>query len=70
VLTAATTFDVVGGSDADYLLGVLLEKETFKLLEIVRLPWPMVEWIGRPHGNRWRLLWSAGSAAEGIAERL
>jgi len=68
--STATTFEVAAVSDADYLLGVFLEKETFRLIGMIRMPWSMVEWLGRPHGMRRRLRWSEGSPVEGIAERL
>jgi hypothetical protein len=69
-MAGPTTFEVPLASDANYLLGVFLEKESFRLLGMVRVPWTMVEWLGKPHGRRWRLRWSDGSPLEGIAERL
>ena len=65
-----TTLEVSISSDADFLLGVFLEKESFRLLGMIRIPWTMVEWLGRTHGNRWRLTWSTASALRGVAEIL
>lgn len=63
-----TTIEVSASTDADFLLAVFLEKETFRLVGIVRIRWSMVEWLGRAHGGRWRLPWAADSAVRGIAE--
>ena len=69
-LDDATTLEVAAASDADYLLGVFLEKGTYRLLGIVRVRWSMVEWLGKPHGTRLRLRWTTGGALKGIAELL
>ncbi len=69
-LDAPTTIEVSAASDADFLLAVFLEKGSYRLLGIARVRWPMVEWLGRAHGNRWRLAWSADSPARGVAEIL
>jgi len=66
----ATTFEVAASSDADYLLGVFLEKGSFRLIGMVRVPWSMVEWLGKAHGARWRLRWASGSPIRGVAEIL
>lgn len=66
----STTFEVAASGDPDYLLAVLLEKGTFRLLAMVRVPWTMVEWLGKPHGPRWRLRWAASSPMRGVAEFL
>ncbi len=57
-------------TDADYLLAVFLEKRTFRLLGMVRLPWSMVEWLGTAHGPRWRLRWTPNAPMRGVAEIL
>lgn len=69
-LDDATTFEPAASGDADYLLAVFLEHGTFRLLGMARLPWSMVEWVGRDHGRRRRLRWSAGSPMRGVAELL
>lgn len=69
-LEDATTFEVAASSDADYLLGVFLEKGSFRLLGIVQIAWPMVEWLGKAHGARWRLRWASESPIRGVAELL
>lgn len=66
----ATTFEVSASSDADYLLGVFLQKDSFRLVGMVRVPWSMVEWLGKAHGSRWRLRWGAESPIRGVAEIL
>lgn len=65
-----TTFDVTASGDPDYMLAVFLERATFRLLGMVRVPWSMVEWLGTAHGSRWRLRWSADSPMRGVAEFL
>jgi hypothetical protein len=42
----STTFDVAVSTDADYVLAVFLSRSTFTLLEMVRIPWPTVLWLG------------------------
>ena len=69
-LDDTTTFEVAASSDADFLLGVFLEKGTFRLLGMVRIPWSMVEWLGKAHGSRWRLRWGSDSPVRGNAEML
>ncbi len=69
-LEDATTFEVAASSDADYLLGVFLEKGSFRLLGIIQIAWPMVEWLGKAHGARWRLRWASESPIRGVAELL
>jgi hypothetical protein len=66
----ATVFEVAAGGDADYLLCVFVEKGSFRLLGMIRIPWSMVEWLGRVHGTRLRLPWSESSAVRGVAEML
>ncbi len=69
-LEDVTTFEVAVSSDADYLLGVFIEKGSFRLLGMIRVSWSMVEWLGRAHGSRLRLRWTARSPVRGIAEML
>ena len=66
----ATSFDVQMSADADFLLGVLLERTSYRLVDIVRIPWPTVLWLGSVRDDRVRLRWSASSAAFQVAERL
>jgi hypothetical protein len=66
----STIFEVAASSDADYLLGVFLEKGSFRLIGMVKIPWSMVEWLGKAHGVRWRLRWGAESPIRGVAEML
>lgn len=65
-----TVLEVAAATGADFLLAVFLEKETFRLIGMARLPWSMVEWLGKPHGKRLRLTWTEASPARGIAEIL
>ncbi len=65
-----TTFDVAASTDADYLLAVFLSRSTFALLEMVRVPWPTVLWLGRATEDRVRLRWSRTSPVFEAAERL
>ena len=69
-LESATSIEVSSLTDADFLLAVFLEKRSFRLLGMVRVTWSMVEWLGRPHGARWRLTWSAQSPVRDVAELL
>ncbi len=69
-LDERTIIEVAAATDADFLLAVFLEKESFRLLGIARIRWTMVEWLGRAHGRRWRLAWSPDSPARGVAEIL
>ena len=66
----ATTLEVAVNSDADHLLAVFLERESYRLVEMVRIPWPTVLWLGSVSGGRVRLRWSPTSSAYGVAERL
>jgi len=67
---AATTFDIAVTTDADYVLAVFLSKSRFALVEMVRIPWPMVLWLGKVGPDRVRLRWSRTSPAYEAAERL
>jgi hypothetical protein len=69
-LDDTTTFEVSTSSDAEYMLGVFLAKDTFRLLGMVRVRWTVVEWLGKAHGSRWRLLWTKDSPIRGNAELL
>lgn len=69
-LDDTTTFEVSASSDADYLIAVFLEKGSFRLLGMARIPWSMVEWLGGAHGTRWRLRWTTGSPFRGVSEML
>jgi hypothetical protein len=70
-LEATTVFEVPSDvAGADYLLGVFLRRGTYDLIEIVRIPWTMVLWLGRAHGRRLRLTWSADGPLRGVAEWL
>ena len=42
-LDDTTTFEVSASSDADYLIAVFLEKGSFRLLGMARIPWSMVD---------------------------
>lgn len=66
----ATVLEVAVSTGADYLLAVFLEKGSFRLLGMARLPWSTVEWLGKPHGRRLRLAWAESSPARGMAEIL
>lgn len=66
----ATTFEASVATNADFLLAVFLQKPTYRLIEIVRLPWPTVLWLGNVSGDRVRLRWSRTSPAFEVAERL
>jgi hypothetical protein len=45
----------------DYLLGVFLERDTLRLLGIIRLPWSAVLWLGHESNGRYRLPWKMRS---------
>lgn len=66
----AATIEVSTSSAADFLLLVLVDRTTFGLLRMARVTWSMVEWLGRPHGRRWRLRWSEDAPVRGVAELL
>jgi hypothetical protein len=69
-LDDVAVFEVAASTDADYLLAVFVEKGTFALLGMARVPWSMIEWLGGMHGTRWRLRWSPDSPVHGVAELL
>jgi len=69
-LGEATAFEASVATNADFLLAVFLQKPTYRLIEIVRLPWPTVLWLGTVSGERVRLRWSRTSPAFEVAERL
>jgi hypothetical protein len=66
----ATSFDFAASTDADYLLAVFLSRSTFALVEMVRLPWPTVLWLGKVTDDRVLLRWSRTSPVFEAAERL
>ena len=67
---AAITLDTRLSTDADHLVAVFLERDSFRLIEMVRIPWPMVMWLGRVERDRVRLRWAEHSPASNVAERL
>jgi hypothetical protein len=66
----SATIEVSASSAADFLLLVLVDRNTFALLRMARVTWSMVEWLGRPHGRRWRLRWAEGAPMRGVSELL
>ena len=69
-LDDSSSFEVAVSTEADFLLLVLVQRRTFALLDMARVKWSMVEWLGKPHGTRWRLQWAAEAPLRGVAEVL
>ena len=66
----STTLSIDIRSEPDHVVGVFLERGSYQLLEMIRIAWPTVLWIGTVRDNRIDLAWSPSSPAAAVAERL
>ncbi len=69
-ITESSNFEVFSNIDPDFLILVMVRRDTFRLLGMARIAWSMVEWLGKAHGTRWRLYWGENTPVRGVAEML
>jgi len=70
-LNENTSFDFKSIDEQfDYLICVFLSRESFDLLEIIRVPYEVVRELGRKNGSDFRFRWNKKNADDSRIERV